>query len=38
MKVNNMQEINGEHVHTDTPQEARKKKQNPKKQRNDQTS
>lgn len=28
-----MQETNGEHVHTDTPQEAKKKKK-----RNDQTS
>lgn len=26
MKVNNMQETNWEHVHTDTPQEAKKKK------------
>lgn len=27
MKVNNMQETNWEHVHTDTPQEAKKKKE-----------
>lgn len=34
MKVNSMQETNGEHVHTDTPQEDKKKK----KKRNDQIS